>query len=783
MPAALADPPAGAAARGGARRGLRHRGDGARRTTTTAAAVVGAGAATSCSSASVRSAGGDAARRRGPRPARPGAGGARLRVRRPGPAVARDGRELLDRTPVFAALDGRRDRPPRSSTSPGRCSTRCTATRPPPASSETEYAQPALFAVQVGLAAVWRALGRGARAVVGHSVGEIAAPHVAGALTLERRGARHRARGRLMGGLPPGGAMAAVDAAARRTWPSVAGREHGLSIAAVNAPTATVLSGAVEAVGRPLRRAGDAAGRGASALAGRPRLPLAADRADARASSRGLAGLTLDGPRLPFVSTVTGATLDAEQASTRPTGCATRARRCASPTRSDARAPGTASSSSRPPPGAARRWPRRRSGASPRPPSSRPCASGDARRGRVVRSLADAHAAAPTVDWERFFAGTGARRVALPTYPFQRERFWLRLRPRGRRDARRPGRRAVDHPLPRRRARRRAAEGGETLLTGRLSLATHPGSPTTRSAGRWSCCPAPRLLELALRAGERGRRDGVERADPGGAAGPAGGRRDGMQVVGRGRRRGRATRRSRSTPARRRPDRRDEWTRNATRCPLRRRAPAGRAARGLAAARAPSRSTSPPLRAPRPRRLEYGPAFQGLTAAWRTASRVYAEVALPEERGARKRAALRPPPGAARRGAARHRPRRRGRGAGRACPSPGAASRCTRGRARAAGADRAGWGRRRGPARPRRRRRRPGRLGRLARLRPLDPARLERRAPGPRRAARAALARASGRRGRAQGAGGATEIVECAHRRRERASRRAASPRSATRSS
>lgn len=113
--------------------------------------------------------------------------------------------------------------------------------------AETEVAQPAIFAMQVALAALWKSWGIVPDAVVGHSVGEIAAAHIAGALSLEDAVCVVYHRSRLMQRVTGQGRMAAVGLS-RDEAQQLLANYSGLSIAAVNSPISTVLSGNADAL-------------------------------------------------------------------------------------------------------------------------------------------------------------------------------------------------------------------------------------------------------------------------------------------------------------------------------------------------------------------------------------------------------------------------------------------------------------------------------------------------------------------------------------------------------
>jgi malonyl CoA-acyl carrier protein transacylase/SAM-dependent methyltransferase/NAD(P)-dependent dehydrogenase (short-subunit alcohol dehydrogenase family)/acyl carrier protein len=117
--------------------------------------------------------------------------------------------------------------------------------------ARTDYAQPALYALSAGLGALWRSWGIEPVAVLGHSVGEYAAAHLAGVLTLEDGARLIATRGRLMQALPAGGGMAALlgnEAAVR----GVLARHPEVEVAGLNSPMAMTVAGPLAAIDRLL---------------------------------------------------------------------------------------------------------------------------------------------------------------------------------------------------------------------------------------------------------------------------------------------------------------------------------------------------------------------------------------------------------------------------------------------------------------------------------------------------------------------------------------------------
>ncbi|MEU8547597.1 type I polyketide synthase [Streptomyces roseoverticillatus] len=171
---------------------------------------------------------------------------------------------------------------------------------------EADFCQPALFAVQVALANVWRSRGIVPDALVGHSMGEVAAAHLSGALSLEDAVRVICQRGRVIRTVSGRGRMAVVELPAAAVRDELHGLESRVSVAAVNAPTSTVISGdtdAVEEVAAGLQERGIFCRilQSVDFASHSPQMePLMGGLAGA------LSGLRPAPPRLPMYSTVTG---------------------------------------------------------------------------------------------------------------------------------------------------------------------------------------------------------------------------------------------------------------------------------------------------------------------------------------------------------------------------------------------------------------------------------------------------------------------------------------------
>ncbi|WP_157555945.1 type I polyketide synthase, partial [Herbidospora yilanensis] len=511
------------------------------------------------------------------------------------------GRELYQTQPVFAAaLDAALNH-----LEPGLKDIIFTEN---PLLDQTRYTQPALFALQTALYRLLEHHGLHPDAVAGHSVGSIAAAHIAGILDLRDAAKLVTTRARLMQELPPGGSMAALALGESEALALLDGLTDQVSLAAVNGPRATVVSGSESAVQQVIERAHGAKVKRLT-VSHAFHSPLMEPILDEFRAVLGTLEFTQ--PAIPIVSDRTGhlGGLDDPDHWVRhvrepirftdvidtltETGIHTFVEI----------GPDAVLTALLPD-----------HHAHPTLRRNHPEAQA------ITRTLATLHVTGHPVDWHLPTAAA----TDLPTYPFQRERYWLTSRPQAGPEL--LGLSATGHPFLGASVER--ADDGGLLLTGRVSLEAHPWLAGHRIAGP-VLLPGTALVELALVAGDRAGTPRVEELtietplvlpDQGWVAlqlsvGPAGA--DGTRTV--------------SVHAR--PDRADEpWHRHAT---------------GLLAPAVDTvvRATVWPPAGADPidpdllyaeladAGYAYGPDFQAVRAAWRQDGRLHAELELPGDPG------------------------------------------------------------------------------------------------------------------------------------------------------
>ncbi|GLY16582.1 hypothetical protein Kisp01_35970 [Kineosporia sp. NBRC 101677] len=288
-----------------------------------------------------------------------------------------------------------------------------------PRADQTLYAQTGLFAVELGLVALLEAAGIRPDVVAGHSLGEISAAHVAGVLSLQDACRLVGARARLMQALPEGGAMAAIAVTEDEIRAYVAGID-GLSVAAVNGPTSVVVSGDQDAVEQAVehwREQGKRVRRlRVSHAFHSARMNPALDELGQVAEN-----ISHSAPSVSWVGALTGQAVDAPE----PQYWVAQAReavRFADAVRTMA-ARGVTVFVEIGPDGTLSAM---GSGVLPTDsaaPQFVPVLRPDsASAPSVLRALARAHVNGVEVDWSRVLPTGGP--VHLPTYAFQRERFW-----------------------------------------------------------------------------------------------------------------------------------------------------------------------------------------------------------------------------------------------------------------------------------------------------------------------------------------------------------------------
>jgi acyl transferase domain-containing protein/acyl carrier protein len=291
---------------------------------------------------------------------------------------------------------------------------------------ETRYAQPALFSLEYALCRLWSSWGVEPWAVLGHSVGELAAACVAGTMELADGLALIAARGRLMQELPRNGTMVAVRAGLDEVRDALRGHGERISIAAVNGPRSTVISGERDAVAEVV-----AAFEQARVQARELRVSHAFHSAlmepmldEFEATARGIHGRP---PRCRLISNLTGTAFADGQAPDAPYW----RRHVREPVlfeqgmRALAEAGVNAFLEIGPQPtltGMARMFLSDGDGASAWIASMRPDRDENA---QILAGAAALYAQGVDLDWAGFHRGRGGRKVALPTYPFERKRYWI----------------------------------------------------------------------------------------------------------------------------------------------------------------------------------------------------------------------------------------------------------------------------------------------------------------------------------------------------------------------
>ncbi|SEF36331.1 Acyl transferase domain-containing protein [Amycolatopsis pretoriensis] len=474
---------------------------------------------------------------------------------------------------------------------------------------QTGFTQPALFAVEVALFRLLATWGARPDFLLGHSIGELAAAHVAGVLSLGDACTLVAARAKLMQALPAGGAMVAIQATEAEVMPLLT---SDVSIAAINGPDSVVLSGTEAAVAGVVA---EFDGRKTSKLRvshafHSPLMdPMLAEFAAVAKT------LTYHAPAIPIVSTVSA---DADLATPEYWVHQVRAAvRFHDGVRTLAGegvrtfveiGPGavlTAAAQAALDDDALAFVPAQR--------KDRPEAH------TVVTALATLHTRGIPVDWAAFYAG--ARRVALPTYSFRRTRYWAPATTAAG-DAADHGQQPAGHPVLS--AVVRVPDSDTLVLTGRLSTATAPWLADHVVLGT-ILLPGTAFLELAQRAADEAGCARIEEltlhapltlAEGGGAA---------IQVSVDAEDDGR-----RRLTVHSRLDGQDTWIRHAEGF-------AGTEAEPPAfdlAEWPPAGAVEVELADPYAHLAElgydYGTAFQGLRAMWRRGDDVYADVVLPD---------------------------------------------------------------------------------------------------------------------------------------------------------
>jgi polyene macrolide polyketide synthase len=525
---------------------------------------------------------------------------------------------------------------------------------------QTLFTQAGLFAVEVALFRLLEDLAVKPDYLMGHSIGELAAVHVAGVLSLEDACTLVAARGRLMGELPVGGAMLAVQAAEEEALEEMGRYEDRVALAAVNGPVSVVLSGDADAVseleeiwrerGRKVKRLSVS-----HAFHSHRMDEMLEELADVAR------GLSFSEPEIPIISNLTGEAVTerelrapeywarharetvrfldgvrwlAAQGVTRfmelgPDGAlSAMVGECVSSQEDGGGVEGQAASEDgrAGDPGS-----RVDGGIDPGVVVAPVLRAGRTEDRTLFAAVAQMWVCGRNVNWGGLFDGSGARRIALPTYAFQRERYWLNVAMAPKGDATWMGQVSAEHPFLG--ASMALADGRGWLFTGRISLQSHPWL-ADHAVGGSVLLAGTAFLELALRAGSEVECSVVEELlheapmalpEHGGVW---------LQVtVGEPEESGRRPFEiySRAAIDPRQDARSEAWIRHASGMLADEEQACERVLEEWPPRDAIALQLDGFYESLAEGGFEYGPAFQGLVAAWRHEEEMFAEVSLPEE--------------------------------------------------------------------------------------------------------------------------------------------------------
>ncbi|MFD3315928.1 type I polyketide synthase, partial [Streptomyces sp. NPDC058694] len=351
----------------------------------------------------------------------------------------------------------------------------------------TEFAQPALFALEVALGRLLESWGVRPDYVAGHSVGELAAAHLAGVFSLPDACALVTARGRLMGALPAGGAMVAVRATEHDVMAVLAGLER-VAIAAVNGPDAVVISGEEAAVLSAAARFKHTRRLRVSHAFHSPLMdPMLAAFGEVAQS------VAFHPPVIPLVSNLTGALADPEDLCT-PDYWVRHVREAVrfGDGMQALRDEGVTTFLEIGPDATLTALADQDGDTIPTLRRNRP------EPAQLLHALGDLHTRGVPVTWPALFTDQPTHPLDLPTYPFQHQHYWMHAT-QDTVDVQQAGLESAEHPLLG--AVVELPGSGSVVLSGRLSVEQQPWLAHHTVMGT-ILFPGTGFIELAIRAGD-----------------------------------------------------------------------------------------------------------------------------------------------------------------------------------------------------------------------------------------------------------------------------------------